>query len=145
MLLGDGLTDATTLTLTGTATANSTVEVFDGSTQLGTAAVNSSGAWSYVASTLANGSHSFTATDTVAGNVSALSAVLSVTVDDDAADGNVGVGIAVERRPRGRQRGDADAHHERGGDGQHQRRHPDADAQRWRHRDLHRRLGQHAR
>ena len=28
------------------------------------------------------------------------------------------------------------------GDGQHQRRHPDADAQRWRHRDLHRRLRQ---
>ena len=46
-----------------------------------------------------------------------------------------------QRRSQGRQRGHADAHHERGGDGGG--RHADADAQRWRHGDLHRRLGQH--
>ncbi len=79
--VGDDITNATTLTLTGTATANSTVEVFDGSTELGTAAVNASGAWSFVTGTLANGSHVFTATDTVAGDVSAASTVLTVTVD----------------------------------------------------------------
>ncbi len=42
------------------------------------------------------------------------------------------------RRSRDRQRGDADAQPERGGDGCG--RHPDADAQRRRHRDLYRRL-----
>ena len=41
-------------------------------------------------------------------------------------------------RPRGRQRGDADGQPERGGDGCG--RHPDADPQRRRHRDLYRRL-----
>ena len=42
------------------------------------------------------------------------------------------------RRPRGRQRGDADRQHERGGDGS--RWHADADVQRWRHRNVYRRL-----
>ena len=45
-VVGDDITNATTLTLTGTAVANTTVEVFDGSTELGTAAANGSGAWS---------------------------------------------------------------------------------------------------
>ena len=44
----------------------------------------------------------------------------------------------VERRPRCRQDRDADAQPERGGDGRG--RHPDADPQRRRHRDLYRRL-----
>ena len=55
--------------------------MFDGTTQLGTAAVNTSGAWSFVTGTLAKGSQSFTATDTVAGDVSPASAALTVTVD----------------------------------------------------------------
>ena len=79
--VGDGITNATTLTLTGTGAANSTITVFDGSTQLGTAAVNASGAWSLVTGTLAGGAHSFTATDSLAGAVSAASAALTVTVD----------------------------------------------------------------
>ena len=79
--VGDDITNATTLTLTGTGEANSTVEVFDGSTELGTAAVNASGAWSFVTGTLANGSHVFTATDTLSGNASAPSAALTVTVN----------------------------------------------------------------
>ena len=44
--MGDGLTTANALTLTGSAEANSTVKVFDGSTQIGTATANASGAWS---------------------------------------------------------------------------------------------------
>ena len=44
--VGDGITNDNTLTLTGTAVANSTVNVFDGATLLGTATANSSGAWS---------------------------------------------------------------------------------------------------
>ena len=73
-----------TLTLTGTAVANSTVNVYDGATLLGTATANGSGAWSYTTAALANGSHSFTATDTMSGKTSAASSALSVTVDTTA-------------------------------------------------------------
>ena len=66
--VGDGITNDNTLTLTGTAVANSTVKVYDGATLLGTATANGSGAWSYTTGTLANGSHSFTATDTDVGH-----------------------------------------------------------------------------
>ncbi len=81
-IVGDGITNATTLTLTGTAAASSTVAVFDGTTQLGTATASASGAWTFVTGTLANGAHSFTATDTDAtDDTSAASAPLAVTVD----------------------------------------------------------------
>ncbi len=81
-IVGDGITNATTLTLTGTAAANSTVAVFDGTTHLGMATASASGAWTFVTGTLGNGAHSFTATDTDAiGDTSAASAPLAVTVD----------------------------------------------------------------
>src|SRR5664280_1907312 len=80
-VVGDGITNANVLTLTGTAAASSTVNVYDGATLLGTAVVDASGAWSYTTGTLGNGSHSFTATDTVSGTTSAASSALSVTVD----------------------------------------------------------------
>ena len=79
--LADGITNATTLTLTGTAAANSTITVYDGTTQLGTATSDGGGAWSFTTGTLMNGSHSFTATDTVSGATSAVSAALAVIVD----------------------------------------------------------------
>jgi beta-glucanase (GH16 family) len=76
------ITNDNTLTLTGTAAANSTVKVYDGATLLGTAAVNGSGAWSYTTGTLLDAIHSFTATDTdAAGNFSAPSPALAVAVD----------------------------------------------------------------
>ena len=79
---GDGVTSDNTLAFTGTAAANSTVRVYDGATLLGTVTANGSGAWSFTTATLADGSHSFTATATdTAGNVSAASSALSVTVD----------------------------------------------------------------
>ena len=79
---GDGITNDNTLTLTGTAQANSTVRVYDGATLLGTATADGSGAWSFTTATLADGSHSFTATATdAAGNVGVASAALSVTID----------------------------------------------------------------
>jgi VCBS repeat-containing protein len=80
-IVGDSITAATTLTLLGTAIGNSTVAVFDGSTELGTVTANSSGAWSFTTGTLANGSHSFTATETVGAGVSPASAAFVVTVD----------------------------------------------------------------
>ena len=80
-VVGDGITDPAILTLTGTAVANSTVNVYDGTTLLGTATANASGAWSFVTVPLPDGLHSFTATDTVSGVTSAASAVMNVTID----------------------------------------------------------------
>ena len=80
-VVGDGITDPAILTLTGTAVANSTVKVYDGTTLLGTATANGSGAWSFTTVALPDGAHSFTATDTVSGVTSAASVALSVTVD----------------------------------------------------------------
>ena len=72
----------TPLTLTGSAEANATVKVYDGATLLGSATADGSGNWSYTTAALANGAHSLTATATdVAGNTSAASSALSVTID----------------------------------------------------------------
>src|SRR5664280_2897809 len=80
--VGDGITNASTLTLTGTAEANSTVKVYDGATLLGSATANGSGAWSYTTAALSNGTHSLTATATdAAGNTGVASTALAVTVD----------------------------------------------------------------
>ena len=77
----DGYTNANSLTLTGTASANTKVEVFDGSAELGATTVNGTGAWSYTTPTLSDGTQSFTAKDVgSAGNASAASAALTVTV-----------------------------------------------------------------
>ena len=76
------MTHDNTPTLDGTAEANSTVTLYDGSTSLGSALVNSSGSWSFTPSTVSDGGHSFTATATdEAGNTSAASAALAVTID----------------------------------------------------------------
>ena len=79
--VGDDITNATVLNLTGTAVANSTVNVYDGTTLLGTAAASTTGAWNFTTGTLSNGTHSFTATDTVSGVTSATSPTFAVTVD----------------------------------------------------------------
>ncbi|KWV46858.1 hypothetical protein AS156_20745 [Bradyrhizobium macuxiense] len=81
-VVGDGATNANQLTLTGTATAGTTVEVFDGTAQIGTVTANASGAWFFSTAPLTDGSHPFTAEDVDAsGRVSAPSAALNVTVD----------------------------------------------------------------
>ena len=79
--VGDGLTNDNTLTLSGTAAANSTVKVFEGTTQVGQTTANGSGAWSVTTAALADGSHSFTATATSGGTTSAASSPLTVRVD----------------------------------------------------------------
>jgi hypothetical protein len=81
---GDRITNDNTLTLTGTAAANGTVKVFDGTTQVGTATANSSGAWSYTTTALADGNHSLTAKVTTASGTSTASSPLAVTVDTTA-------------------------------------------------------------
>ena len=45
---GDGITSDNTLALKGTAAANSTVKIYDGSTQIGTTTANSTGSWDYI-------------------------------------------------------------------------------------------------
>src|SRR5260221_4168386 len=83
--VGDGLTNDNTVTLTGTAEANSTVKVFDGVTLLASVSADGTGAWPYTTAALANGAHSLTATATdAAGNTGTASAALSVTVDTTA-------------------------------------------------------------
>ncbi len=79
-----GATNDATPTLTGTAEANSTISIFDGTTLLGTTTADASGNWTFTPTTaLTDGSHSLTATATdAAGNVS--SAIIG-TVTDDAA------------------------------------------------------------
>ena len=80
--VGDGITNDNTLTLTGSAEANATVKVYDGVTLLGSVTADGAGNWSYTTAALTNGAHSLTATATdVAGNTSAPSAALNVTID----------------------------------------------------------------
>ena len=81
-VMGDGVTNANQVILTGTADAGSTIRIYDGTIQVGTATVDASGNWSFATATLADGTHAFTskAVD-AAGNVSAASAALNVTVD----------------------------------------------------------------
>ena len=84
------------MTLSGTAEADSTITVFDNSTAVGHGLTNSSGAWTFTTGALANGSQSFTATQTDSvGNVSPLSSALGVTLNEPVnlvANGNFATG-----------------------------------------------------
>mgnify|MGYP002651338978 FL=1 len=94
---GDGITSDTTLVLTGTAEAGARIEIFDGATSLGTVTANGAGAWSFATAALADGAHSFSATATdAAGNVSAASHALVVTVDTAAPAAPVITGFASD-------------------------------------------------
>ena len=72
-------------TLTGTAEAFSTVTLYEGNTLLGSATADGAGVWTFTCPTLADGAHALTARATdAAGNVSAVSAALAVTIDTKA-------------------------------------------------------------
>ena len=65
--------------MSGTAEAGSTVKLFDGTTQIGTASANTSGAWNLSTAKLSTGTHNFTATATdVNGVTSRQSAVVTL-------------------------------------------------------------------
>ena len=83
--LDDGAsTDDNTPTLSGTAEAGSTVNIYDGTTLLGTALAGSGGAWSFTPSILRNGEHNFTVTvSDPAGNVSAATPVFNLNIQAD--------------------------------------------------------------
>ncbi|WP_262462519.1 Ig-like domain-containing protein [Alloalcanivorax balearicus] len=87
-VLTGGSTNDTTPTLTGTAEANSTVEIFQDGASVGTVQADASGNWSFVVpAALADGTYGFTATATdEAGNTSDPSAAFDVTVDTVAPD-----------------------------------------------------------
>lgn len=81
-IAGDGITNANRLTLAGSAEAGSTVRIYDGTTNVGAATANASGAWRFATVQLSNATHNFTARATdAAGNTSSASAPLSVKVD----------------------------------------------------------------
>ncbi|WP_439645593.1 BapA/Bap/LapF family large adhesin [Citrobacter rodentium] len=93
-------TNDTRPTLAGTAEANSTVSIFDGTTLLGTVQADGTGAWSFTPPTaLASGSHTFnvTATD-AAGNVST-GAGFTLVVDTVAPTAPVIVSVADNVTP----------------------------------------------
>ena len=81
----DNNTSDTTPTFTGVARASSTVELFAGSSSLGTTTADNSGNWSFTVGSsdaLSNGSHAITAKATDAtGNVSDASAELTISID----------------------------------------------------------------
>ena len=81
---GDKVTSDSTLTLTGSAAAGSTVKVLDGGNQIGTATANASGVWTYTTAALSEGNHSLTATATTSAGTSAASAALAVRIDTTA-------------------------------------------------------------
>lgn len=80
------LTNDARPTLNGTAEAGSTVNIYDGSTLLGTALVQSNNSWSFTPTIpLGNGSHTFTVTATdPAGNTSGATAGFTINVDTTA-------------------------------------------------------------
>lgn len=80
------LTNDARPTLNGTAEAGSTVNIYDGSTLLGTALVQSNNSWSFTPTTpLGYGSHTFTVTATdPAGNTSGATAGFTINVDTTA-------------------------------------------------------------
>ncbi len=81
----DNLTKVTTPTFTGSSAANSTITLRDGTTVIGTGTANGAGAWSIKSTTLGDGPHQINALATdAAGNTSAASASLTVTIDTTA-------------------------------------------------------------
>lgn len=81
----DNITSSPTPLFTGKAEGGTRVTLFDGATVIGTGLVGALGNWAVQATALAAGAHTITVTATdAAGNVSAASAVLAVTIDTTA-------------------------------------------------------------
>ena len=92
-----GMTADDVLTLGGTGAPDSTVTVFDGTTSLGTATVNSNGTWEFTTGQLGEGSQSFTAIDTnAAGNVSPASSPFNATVETLSGGAPASIGVNMD-------------------------------------------------
>ncbi|MDR3660194.1 MAG: Ig-like domain-containing protein, partial [Mycobacterium sp.] len=93
METSDSVVNTNHVQISGTAEANSTITVYDGTTAVGTGSTNSSGSWSVTTSALSTGSHNLTATATdVAGNVSALSGPLDPVIGSTSTTTTVSTG-----------------------------------------------------
>jgi hypothetical protein len=81
-VIGGGITNVSHVTLTGTAGANETVQIFDGTVHIATLTSDGNGAWSFSTETVVDGSHTFTSVGmNLAGNLSVASSALPVTID----------------------------------------------------------------
>jgi hypothetical protein len=81
VLVGDPLVNTNHVQLSGTAEANSTITVYDGTAVVGTGTTSSTGTWSVTTSALPGGGQALTASATdVAGNVSAMSHALDPVI-----------------------------------------------------------------
>lgn len=81
---GTNPTNDTRPTLNGTAEANATVRIYDGTTLVGTVTADANGNWTLpqTSTTLTEGAHNFTATATdAAGNTSVASPIITINVD----------------------------------------------------------------
>lgn len=77
VIVGDAITSTHQVVVNGTAEANSTVNLYEGTTLLGMTITKATGVWSVTTPVLTSGSHIFSATATdAAGNVSAVSQAL---------------------------------------------------------------------
>ena len=78
-------TSDTTPTISGTAEANASIEVFESGVSIGTTSANGSGAWSFTTNALAEGSYAFKANATDgSNNASGYSSTVNLTVDTTA-------------------------------------------------------------
>ncbi|MET4120490.1 hypothetical protein ABIB90_007550 [Bradyrhizobium sp. JR4.1] len=85
----DTVNNANQVVASGNAEANSTIKVYDGTMQVGTATTSTSGAWTVTTAALAAGAHALTATATdVAGNVSAVSAAFDPIIGSSGSSGS---------------------------------------------------------
>jgi hypothetical protein len=85
IITNDTISNTNEIVLTGTAEVNSAINVYDGATLLGSALADSSGAWNFITAQLADGGHTFTATDTdAAGNTSLVSQPVDPIIDTTA-------------------------------------------------------------
>jgi hypothetical protein len=81
----DNITNDATPTIDGTAEAGAVVTVSDGGIILSTVTADPGGVWSLTTTTMTDGDHVITATQTdVAGNSSVVSATLTITIDSAA-------------------------------------------------------------
>ncbi|MES2127670.1 MAG: Ig-like domain-containing protein [Pseudomonadota bacterium] len=78
----DNLTNDTTPTISGSAEANATIDLYDGATHIGQSSADSEGFWNVTSAVLGAGAHLLSAKATDAhSNTSPASASLSITID----------------------------------------------------------------
>jgi hypothetical protein len=92
----DNITADATPTITGTGEAGATITLYDGATVVGSGMVQANGTWSITSASLGDGAHDLTAIATdAAGNSSAPSVALSLTIDTTAPSAPAVTGVLM--------------------------------------------------